>query len=232
MSPDRSRKDETDRRHEDEPEQPRVVVRDKRRIDPVTGAVRTPPSAGPGSAAASGPGGSSAGAAGPGGDSATWTASSSPGPGESPEVAELSQQLGERTADLQRLSAEYANYRKRVDRDRVLLTDAATAAVVTSFLPVLDDIDRAREHGDVTGAFKATADQLDGVFGKLGLTTYGEVGDEFDPHVHEAVLHQTGPDVTVPTCTQVMRRGYRLHEQVLRHAMVGVTGPADPSGGE
>lgn len=140
----------------------------------------------------------------------------------------LAKELAERVEDLQRVSAEYANYRRRVDRDRVLISEMAQDRLVLDLLPVMDDIDRAREHGDLTGAFKSTADQLAGVLDRAGVAAYGEVGDPFDPGLHEAVLHAESDDVSVPTCTHVMRRGYRRGERVLRAAMVGVADPATP----
>jgi molecular chaperone GrpE len=137
--------------------------------------------------------------------------------------------LAERTADLQRVQAEYANYRRRTERDRLLAGEAAIGRVLTDFLPVLDDLDRARAHGDLTGGLKAIADRLDSVFAKFGLVSFGEVGDRFDPSVHEAVLHDESEDVSEPTCTTVMRAGYKHNDRLLRPAMVGVTDPAQPA---
>lgn len=136
--------------------------------------------------------------------------------------------LAERTADLQRLQAEYANYRKRADRERLAAADVAIAGVAASLLPVLDDIERARQHGDLTGAFKSVADQLDAVLSKLGLVAFGEPGDPFDPAIHEAVLHDESDTVSVPTASSVMRPGYRFGERLVRPAMVGVTDPSGP----
>jgi molecular chaperone GrpE len=124
------------------------------------------------------------------------------------------------------VQAEYANYRKRVERDRVALAEAAVGGALVGLLPILDDLDRAREHGDLTGAFKAVADQLEAVLGKLGLAAFGEVGDAFDPAVHEAVLHDESDEVSEPTATKVLRRGYKHGDRLLRPAMVGVTDPA------
>ena len=134
--------------------------------------------------------------------------------------------LDERTADLQRLQAEYANYRKRSERDRLLAGDAAVARVLGDLLPVVDDLERAKAHGDLTGPLKAVADKLENVTSKLGLTAFGEVGDPFDPSRHEAVLHDESSEVSVPTCTTVMRPGYTVHDRLLRPAMVGVSDPA------
>jgi molecular chaperone GrpE len=193
--------------HSPEEEEPRVVIRDKRRIDPDTGEVRAVQS----------------------GDAASWSAAEAPKPQDSGELADLRTQVGERTADLQRVSAEYANYRKRVDRDRVVVVEQATASVLGALLPVLDDLERAAEHGDLTGPFKAVADQLQAVLNKLGLESFGEPGDPFDPIVHEAVMHSTSPEVTEPTAVNVMRRGYKHGERLLRPAMVAVADPEPES---
>ncbi|BCY04998.1 nucleotide exchange factor GrpE [Actinoplanes sp. L3-i22] len=141
------------------------------------------------------------------------------------ELSALRNELDERTHDLQRVTAEYANYRKRVDRDRGAAAEQTTGAVLTALLPVLDDIDRAREHGDLVGPFASVAEQLTAVTGKLGLVAFGEKGDPFDPNRHEAVAHQTSADVTEPSCIEVMRRGYTLGERLLRPAMVAVADP-------
>ena len=136
--------------------------------------------------------------------------------------------LAERTADLQRLQAEYANYRRRAERERQAAGEGAISRVLVDFLPVLDNLDRARQHGDLTGGLKAVADQLDTIFGKLGLVAFGEPGDSFDPSIHEAVLHGESDEVTEPTCTTVMRPGYKHNDRLLRAAMVGVSDPTVP----
>src|SRR5690606_1856989 len=141
------------------------------------------------------------------------------------EVQALRAQLDERTHDLQRVTAEYANYRKRVDRDRGLAAEQAVASVLTALLPILDDLDRAREHGDLVGPFGAVAEQLISELGKFGLVAFGEKGDRFDPNRHEAVAHVTSADVTESTCVEVMRRGYLMGERLLRAAMVTVADP-------
>ncbi len=145
----------------------------------------------------------------------------------SAEVGALRTELDDRTRDLQRISAEYANYRKRVDRDRGLAGEQATAAVLASLLPILDDLDRAREHGDLTGPLASMADALIATLGKFGLTAFGEKGDPFDPTRHEAVAHLTSPEVTESSCVDVMRRGYLLGDRLLRPAMVAVADPAE-----
>lgn len=141
------------------------------------------------------------------------------------ELETLRRDLGELTRDLQRMTAEYANYRKRVERDRTLAGEQATAGVVTQLLPVLDDLDRARDHGDLVGPFGAVADQLVATLTKFGVTPFGEPGDAFDPTVHEAVSHTSSPDVSETTCVEVMRRGYLLGDRLLRAALVGVADP-------
>jgi molecular chaperone GrpE len=141
------------------------------------------------------------------------------------EVATLRSALDERTRDLQRVTAEYANYRKRVDRDRALVVEQATGNVIAVLLPVLDDLDRARDHGDLTGPFAAVADQLTAALAKFGLTPFGASGDPFDPTRHEAVAHRTSAEVTEPSCVGIMRRGYQLGERLLRPALVEVADP-------
>jgi molecular chaperone GrpE len=187
----------------------RVVVRDRRRIDPVTGAVRTPDGDEPSGAARA-------------------AAPDAPVADDS-RVAELTAEVVERTADLQRVSAEYANYRRRVDRDRETVLVNARAQFVGELLTVLDDVERAGAHGDLTGPFKSVADKLVSVVQKLGLEPFGSEGEPFEPSVHEAVQHEVtdvaGPTVTVVSA--VLRRGYRIGDRVLRPAMVTVTDRAD-----
>jgi len=129
------------------------------------------------------------------------------------------------TADLQRLQAEYANYRKRVDRDRLTAHEISTSLVVAELLPVLDDIARAEEHGELTGGFKAVADQLTAITTKLGLTKFTDVNVAFDPQIHEALMHSTSPDVTQTTATQILQPGYKFKDRVIRPARVAVTDP-------
>ena len=143
--------------------------------------------------------------------------------------SDLAKNLAERTADLQRVTAEYHNYRKRVDRDKALAADQVTASVLSGLLPILDDIDRADEHGDLTGPFRSVADSLKAALSKHGLEVFGDKGDPFDPSFHEAVAHMHSSDVTEPSCIDVMRRGYRMGERLLRPAMVAVAEPEDSS---
>jgi len=129
------------------------------------------------------------------------------------------------TADLQRLQAEYANYRKRVNRDRVSTTEFAFAAVVMEFLPVLDDLDRAAEHGELTGGFKAVADRINAIVEKLGLTKFAESPVPFNPEIHEALMHETSKDVSEPTASKILQPGYKFKDRVIRPARVAVTDP-------
>ena len=129
------------------------------------------------------------------------------------------------TEDLQRLQAEYSNYKKRVDRDRLLAGEIATAATLIEFLPILDDLDRASEHGELTGGFKAVADQVLNATKKLGLEKFGETSTTFDPNIHEALMHETSLEVKETTVTKILQFGYKYKERVLRPARVVVTDP-------
>jgi molecular chaperone GrpE len=144
-----------------------------------------------------------------------------------PDDGGLASQLAERTADLQRVHAEYANYRKRVERDRMAVREQALANVLSSLLPVLDDIGRARDHGDLTGAFKSVGESLETMAAKLGLESFGEPGEPFDPLVHEALMHSYSPDVTEPTAVQILQPGYKVGERIIRPARVAVAEPGD-----
>ena len=129
------------------------------------------------------------------------------------------------TSDLQRLQAEYANYRKRVERDRSLAHEMAIGAVLTELLALLDDVDRAEQHGELTGGFKAVADQLNSIVSRIGLEKYGTEGEAFDPQIHEALMHETSADVAVPTASKILQPGYKFKERILRPARVSVTDP-------
>ncbi|MDQ2638152.1 MAG: nucleotide exchange factor GrpE [Actinomycetota bacterium] len=167
-----------------------VTVTDKRRIDPDTGEVR---------------------------EQATGPA---PG-GPAPEAGGASEEVTELKSTLQRVKAEYDNYRKRTLRDQQVIAERSKSTVLTELLPVLDDLDRARSHGDLeSGPFKAVADKLTGILEALGLSGFGDEGEDFDPELHEAVQHEG--DGTHPVVGTVMRRGYKVGDFVLRHAMVGV----------
>jgi molecular chaperone GrpE len=137
----------------------------------------------------------------------------------------LAAELAERTADLQRVQAEYATYRRRVARDREAVGEAALASVIIGLLPVLDDLDRARAHGEVTGGFALVADGLENTLAKLGLSRFGDAGEPFDPTVHEALTHGYSAEVSEPVCSEVFQPGYRVGERVLRPARVAVVEP-------
>jgi len=184
------------------------VIRDKRRIDPATGELR-PEAAQPAASGAAASDDVERELAGIVGD-------------------DLQKLLDERTGDLQRVQAEFTNYRRRVERDRQAVGEQALASVLIGLLPVLDDIDRAREHGEVDGGFKLVADGLETTLTKLGLERFGTVGEPFDPNIHEALTHALSADVTEPSCGQVYQPGYRVGDRVLRPARVGVLEPGEP----
>jgi molecular chaperone GrpE len=140
-----------------------------------------------------------------------------------PESADA--KVAELTSDLQRVHAEYANYRKRVDRERETTRDQVVGATLAELLPILDDIGRAREHGDLDGAFKSVAETLEATVTRFGVERFGTPGDEFDPTIHEAISHQHSADVTGPTCVSVFQQGYRFKGRVLRPAIVAVADP-------
>jgi molecular chaperone GrpE len=148
------------------------------------------------------------------------------GTGEGNEMEMMKEQLAERTADLQRLQAEYANYRKRVDRDRTAMRELALANVLTEMLPALDAIGQARQHDELSGGFKSVAETIESAVSKLGLVTYGETGEPFDPKVHEAVATSYSPDVTDVTLTEIFQPGYKVGDRILRPARVVVAEPA------
>ena len=139
-----------------------------------------------------------------------------------PRVAEL-------TADLQRLQAEYVNYKRRVDRDRELVLQNAKYSILSSLLPVLDAVDRAREHGELEGGLKAIADSLEKIVEGQGLHKFGAPGDEFDPTRHEALMHGHSPEVTTSTCQNIVQAGYTIGERVVRPALVTVVDPEHPA---
>jgi molecular chaperone GrpE len=178
------------------------VVRDKRRFDPATGELRQ--------------------------EAASAASSPDPAGADAPPAAETELQfdaVAELTADLQRLQAEFANYRRRVERDRQAVAEQALGSVMLGLLPVLDDIDRARTHGEVEGGFKLVADGLETSLTKLGLQRFGEAGEPFDPTVHEALTHTLSAEVSEPVCVEVYQPGYRVGDRVLRPARVAVAEP-------
>jgi molecular chaperone GrpE len=213
------------------------VIRDHRRIDPVTGQPKRGKHAAAGPAGTSGagrpggperPGGPGSAKHGKAGDGNAGSEASDSEVSETAtaEATALRTQLAERTADLQRLQAEYANYRKRVDRDRATQREQAVASALTELLPVLDAIGQAREHGELSGGFKSVADSLQAALGKLGLVSYGQRGDLFDPKYHEALTHTYSQDVAEITCVEILQPGYKVGERILRPARVAVAEPA------
>ena len=187
------------------------VVRDRRRLDPETGQVRAgtePEASGNGAEAPAAPAGSA-------------------------ELAAVQALAEERLADLQRLQAEYVNYRRRVERDRDVARETAVAGVLEALLPVLDDVHLARQHGDLeSGPFAAIADKLESVLGRFGLSRFGAPGETFDPTVHEALMHteaELAEGTTETTVVQVLQPGYRQStgagDKVLRAARVAVADP-------
>ncbi|ALV34532.1 nucleotide exchange factor GrpE [Streptomyces sp. NPDC101209] len=152
--------------------------------------------------------------------------------GDAAQIAGLTAQLDqvrkaleERTADLQRLQAEFQNYRRRVERDRITVKEIAIANLLTELLPVLDDIGRARDHGELVGGFKSVAESLETVAAKMGLQQFGKEGEPFDPTIHEALMHSYAPDVTETTCVAILQPGYRIGERTIRPARVAVAEP-------
>jgi molecular chaperone GrpE len=179
------------------------------------------PSGAPDDAApkAGGPGsGTEPGASVPGGDDGRVAAVTA-------QLDQVRTALSERTADLQRLQAEYQNYRRRVERDRVTVREVAVANLLTELLPVLDDIGRAREHDELVGGFKSVGESLEAVAAKLGLQQFGKEGEPFDPTIHEALMHSYAPDVTETTCVAILQPGYRFGERTIRPARVAVAEP-------
>lgn len=198
------------------------TIRDRRRIDPDTYLVReareTAPSATDGAGSAD--------------DAASGAEQASPPSTEPSEVDQLTIRLSERTTDLQRLQAEYVNYKRRVDRDRDLARSRAVENVLVELLPVLDNVASAREHGELTGGFKAVAEEFAKVATRHGLESYGQAGDAFDPNIHEALMHAHAEGITGPTCVQILQPGYRVGDRILRPARVAVAEPAEPSAAE
>ena len=187
---------------EQEFEGPRVT--DRRRVDPESGEVRQP--------------------AGPAGASDPLLAEAVEAALVDVEVTAVEDKLAELTGDLQRVHAEYANYRKRVERDRELIRQTAVGGVLGELVPVLDDIERARQHGELEGAFKTVGEALESTVSRLGLERFGAAGEPFDPNVHEALTHEATDEVSVPTVVSVYQPGYRFADRVLRPARVAVAG--------
>jgi molecular chaperone GrpE len=188
-----------------ESEEPRIRVTDRRLIDPETGEARRPAT--------------------PTGDPASETvAASFVAATVEAEFTEVEGKVAELTADLQRVHAEYANYRKRVDRDREVERERAVGGVLGDLLPVLDDVERARQHGELEGAFRTVGEALEAALARIGLARFGAVGDPFDPNVHEALTTESRDEVAEPTVVTVYQPGYLYAGRVLRAARVAVAG--------
>jgi len=198
-------------------EEPPPRFTDKRRIDPDTGAVRDPAGGSPAGGPAAGPEGGTPGADDAGSAEETH-----------PVVAALEAAeaiAAERLEDLQRLQAEYVNYRKRVERDRLVARDQTVVAMVEAMIGVLDDIDAARSHDELVGPFAAVAEKFEASLGRFGWERYGAAGEAFDPTVHEALMHAHSDDVTEPTVVQVLQAGHRVGDRIVRAARVAVAEP-------
>jgi molecular chaperone GrpE len=164
----------------------------------------------------------------PGQEPAASDGAAGPAAGAPYETSEeMAARIKELTADLQRLQAEYVNYKRRVDRDRDLVLQNAKFSILSALLPVLDDVDRAREHEELTGGFKAVAESLERIVAGEGLMKFGAQGDAFDPRLHEALMHSLSPHVSRTTCDKVVQAGYQFGDRVVRPALVTVVDP-DP----
>ncbi|MBK9739168.1 MAG: nucleotide exchange factor GrpE [Actinobacteria bacterium] len=188
-------------------EQSGVRFTDKRRVDPETNQVRQP-----------------AGSAGAPGLLDALQEESDEATVLEVEVVEAQAKLSELTNDLQRVHAEYANYRRRVDRDRELVRETAIGGALSELLPIIDDVDRARQHGELDGAFKSVGEALESAVVRIGLEKFGAAGESFDPNVHEALTTESRDDVSEPTVVSVYQSGYRFAGRVLRPARVAVAG--------
>jgi len=175
-----------------------VKITDKRKLDPETGAPRSP--------------------------SGAQETPVSEQDVANDSVVELDP-VAELTADLQRLQAEFANYRKRVERDRETTRDLVVSNTLAELLPVIDDIGRARTHGELEGAFKSVGEALESTVTRLGLKPFGAPGDEFDPTKHEAISHEYSADVSTSTCMNIFQPGYEFNGKIIRAAIVSVADP-------
>ena len=188
--------------NDEEYQGPRVT--DRRRVDPDSGEVRQP--------------------ADPAGAPDPHQAEAVEAALVEAEVGAAEEKLAELTADLQRVHAEYANYRKRVERDRELIKSNAIGGVLAELLSILDDVDRARQHSELDGAFKSVGESLESLVTRLGLERFGTAGEPFDPNIHEALTHEASDEVSEPTVVAVYQPGYRYSDRVLRPARVAVAG--------
>jgi len=203
------------------------VIRDKRRIDPETGQPRTPAGAAAQATTEEQPTAQQPAVQQPTAQPAAQPTGAVDG--DTGQLTPDSDLAAERLRDLQRLQAEYVNYRRRVERDRDVARETAVSGVLEQLLPVLDDVHLARQHGDLEGTpFAAIADKLEAVLGRFGLARFGENGEPFDPTVHEALMHtqaELPEGAEGPTVVQVLQPGYRAGDRVLRAARVAVADP-------
>lgn len=190
------------------------IIRDRRRIDPVTYQVRDPDAA---------EGSQGASQAAPAGQPVDQPAAAD---GAAAEIEKLTAQVADRTSDLQRVQAEYVNYKRRVDRDRDLARAGGVEAVLRDLLGVLDSVKAAREHDELTGGFKAVAEEIEKLAARHGLESFGEPGDPFDPRIHEALMHATAEGITGPTAVTILQPGYKIKDRVIRPARVAVAEPS------
>jgi len=209
-----------------EPEETgRPTVRDKRRIDPETYQLCDPADEQPRAEGADTSTPAQAAAS-----DQNVTASPEEQTEATAEVDQLKSQLADRTADLQRVQAEYVNYKRRVDRDRDLSRKAGIEQVLRDLLNVFDGLQTAREHDELTGGFKALAEEVEKVAAKHGLESFGEAGDPFDPRIHEALMHAQADGLTGPTCVTILQPGYRIGDRIIRAARVAVAEPEESAG--
>jgi len=222
-----------------EPAEQGFSFTDKRRVDPETGEVRAPKAAqepevgepvGEEQTAEAEPTGAEQPAAGePAADASDLGVDipeDASGLSDN-EGAEVSAEAAQHLEDLQRLNAEYAAYRRRAERERERAHENGMVKVTEALMPILDEVRLAREAGDVEGPFAKHVDRLFEALNKLGIEQYGEVGEVFDPNVHEALMQQPSEEVEEPTVFLVMQPGYRMGERVLKAARVGVHVPAE-----
>ena len=226
MTENRSNPDDAQR-----PEgEPRFSFTDKRKVNPEDGSVRpsgdAPASEGQGAQEPADSIDAEAAklfeqaAAGEGGEDSV--------PADAGRVAELEGQVTALTEQLKREQAEYVNSRRRIEASAEVSKEAAVGRVLAALIPVLDDVELGRQHGDIAEGtpFYSIAQKLEEILGSHGLKRFGAVGEEFDPNLHEALMHEDADDVETATISLVMQPGYAMNDRVLRPARVGTRGPA------
>lgn len=209
---------------EEDPTAP--VVRDRRRLDPETGQLREPVAETSDATDAAGDGSDASSANYAKGSRGANGASDGTSSSDATSASDAEKLAAQRLEDLQRLQAEFVNYRRRVERDRAASRTGAIAELCEALIPVMDAIELAREHGELEGGpFQGMAENLEATLAKFGWERYGAAGEEFDPQVHEALMHEDDPEASTATIKQVLQPGYRVEERVLRAARVAVVGP-------